>query len=992
MDNNAINRYIVGETGGEEAENIIKNLAQSIESDQARLVDLVQLLGDYLTEDEGEIRAKATLCLASTLCQLSSDKLTKQQINVIVSFLCDRVQDEDCLKEVAMGLQAVIKMYHFSPLTNLDLILDTLNENVSMKRHVQNTRYQVFLLLNGLLDYQQKTQPKKLISTYVNLTTGEKDPRNLLISFQISNRILSSMEIKDSVEDLFDVTFCYFPITFEPPKNDPYGITSNDLKTALRRSISANPLFASDVFPGLIEKLNSSSESVKIDSLETISACINNYTLDSIISNWQEIWDGIKYEVLHQGEDDHDIPRHAMRVLATLGERLAQDNGALDLYLDAVERETKEKLQDPQSKFSIPAAKLCGCVASSSDVAFSRIAEFVLKIEFTHLNEQTPNIAAQRGILEILCIILTSSKQVIGTGSGGLLLKLNENYKDHILDLFSKSLMGSAKTEITLKTVAIRGLAIICSLHDFVDENEIGLLVQYLGTTVLEEENEELTTNALVVLRTISWDYPNVILNVIFPSFFSQLPDSEDDSDAKTSARKSGSIDFILSALASLSASRPIFESLCIRLLAKLKAIHQCTFKYPLAIVSTLLAVTHKLAEEAKDNDEFLASYFYTLTPPLFNAVVSANDSNPMRHDSVINAVGELSSVLVSKNTSDVQNKILEDLFNLFVWSKPSSFLFEGTLPSFSEPTNIHQLFLMTLAPISNTNQNVNITPIQLMETCIELLGKTENIFERAAYLRILTLLTNKWINDSNEISALIGFDKLDKNTMEIQAYIAKGLVMKNDRLGLQLVEKIVMLLNDPTLGSYAGKVFGVFVYDDHILSKENGLVMRLLYKQKLFSMVLPKLIDGFKVGDNQQANYLIALAGMLRYMPSKIILPVLPQFLPLLLESLGVPDGKVQEAAIDTILATLIDSTDILEQHINTIVPKLLQASTSAKGPNVRISALKCLAALPTAIARPTLQPFQRMVIQELEPVLGDKKRQVRKEAVVCRQMYYEM
>jgi DNA repair/transcription protein MET18/MMS19 len=35
-------------------------------------------------------------------------------------------------------------------------------------------------------------------------------------------------------QDLFDIVFCYFPITFRPPPDDPYGITSDDLKLALR--------------------------------------------------------------------------------------------------------------------------------------------------------------------------------------------------------------------------------------------------------------------------------------------------------------------------------------------------------------------------------------------------------------------------------------------------------------------------------------------------------------------------------------------------------------------------------------------------------------------------------------------------------------------------------------------------------------------------------------------------------------------------------------
>jgi len=35
------------------------------------------------------------------------------------------------------------------------------------------------------------------------------------------------------MQSFFDVTFCYFPITFRPPPDDPYGITPEQLKEKL---------------------------------------------------------------------------------------------------------------------------------------------------------------------------------------------------------------------------------------------------------------------------------------------------------------------------------------------------------------------------------------------------------------------------------------------------------------------------------------------------------------------------------------------------------------------------------------------------------------------------------------------------------------------------------------------------------------------------------------------------------------------------------------
>ena len=92
----------------------------------------------------------------------------------------------------------------------------------------------------------------EFIRGYVNLAEGEKDPRNLMLAFAIDRVLLIEFDAEKFIEvgscmrlytpsnqtcyvqDFFNITFCYFPITFRPPPNDPYGITSEDLRATLR--------------------------------------------------------------------------------------------------------------------------------------------------------------------------------------------------------------------------------------------------------------------------------------------------------------------------------------------------------------------------------------------------------------------------------------------------------------------------------------------------------------------------------------------------------------------------------------------------------------------------------------------------------------------------------------------------------------------------------------------------------------------------------------
>lgn len=90
-----------------------------------------------------------------------------------------------------------------------------------------------------------------------------------------------------SHQDLFDITFCYFPITFTPPADDPYGITSDDLVVALRlvfellnhqlkltvhsrNCLASTPRFGSLALPLFLDKMQAASEKAKVSCRVTL--------------------------------------------------------------------------------------------------------------------------------------------------------------------------------------------------------------------------------------------------------------------------------------------------------------------------------------------------------------------------------------------------------------------------------------------------------------------------------------------------------------------------------------------------------------------------------------------------------------------------------------------------------------------------------------------------------------------------------------------------
>jgi len=141
--------------------------------------------------------------------------------------------------------------------------------------------------------------------------------------------------------------------------------------------------------------------------------------------------------------------------------------------------------------------------------------------------------------------------------------------------------------------------------------------------------------------------------------------------------------------------------------------------------------------------------------------------------------------------------------------------------------------------------------------------------------------------------------------------------------------------------------------------------------------------------------NYLIALSNILRNVPTSVITPELPRLLPLLLQSADLPDVDVKAATIQTLHITVTDSSDVLKEHVSSVISRLLAACSSRNAsnpPRIRMAALRCLRSFPAALRNELLLPYKRQVLKMLGPVLDDPKRAVRKEAVDCRVKWFSM
>lgn len=299
--------------------------------------------------------------------------------------------------------------------------------------------------------------------------------------------------------------------------------------------------------------------------------------------------------------------------------------------------------------------------------------------------------------------------------------------------------------------------------------------------------------------------------------------------------------------------------------------------------------------------------------------------------------------------------------------------------------------------------------------------SQTDSVYTRAALYESIGILVNKFNATSSLqreglqapvqlpqeiVKSMIQriYDPQSELTeFEVKAILravlafTKGALLKNDKITTEFLNLLIDGLALSQRSSAVATVIANLLEPSEILCKENFAIIRLLHKQRVFDICVPTIIDKFRASKNTQCrpSYLIALAGILKSTPSSIVLSQIETLLPLLLQSIDVPGAGVRSASIETLAVTIAENPTAIEAHINSVITRLLtqirntKEHPSTNPPSVRIRALKCLAELPKHLRESITLPFKSDVVRELWQALGDSKRDVRSEAVDCRNVW---
>ncbi|KIY65117.1 ARM repeat-containing protein [Cylindrobasidium torrendii FP15055 ss-10] len=1011
----------------------LESLVSEVTEGKTTLVNIVKALGEYLTSEEDKIRTKGVELLSSVIARCPADKLTRQAVRVLLAFLCQKLEDTETIIPALKGLLSLARTSNCLP-EDAPAIAKALFTHAKMNVLVQTVRHTVFSILDALVDRHRQTLKElnnEFLSGYLRMAEGEKDPRNLLVAFAIDRVLIIEFDIKDYIEAFFNVTFCYFPITFRPPPNDPYGITTDDLKAALRGCLTATPEFGRMAIPLFLEKLTAGSPATKRDTLSTMSACFPVYGSGLARSSARELWNHLKLEIFQPTDNITadmalSCTQELVKTIYAPGQEDQKEDDEIEGLAQDVCQECTKILREPEKSQARPAIKvLCAFMSTTPSVArytISKVVPYLMQL-FRAIEET----GARVSTLLLLSDVIAAARDATDKDSTPALLP----FKDEVF--------GVATTGLTSASMRAPGIACMLGLvstQGLLTDEELGFVV-HKATEVLSEaaQSDEDEADILKLLTTITGLTPHHVVEQTLPTLFSALPENP---PASTDLVAHAKYRRTLEALKTLCQKAELFEVFMVRLTTRVELLcvpasadpdadPEARAAYAYAILKT---ISRTLAVKVEEKHVDVSKYIERHVPRVFNLFVYASVTLPGGlHSRLISAAAETVDLVCQTLSTERFQSFLEGTFRVFVDGDVSGDIAQGQfkIPAgwkgpFADGASDAQKSLIVLfagSVVSAYKENtIPVTSLsafldQLLQWSLQ--DTTSHVQQIAAW-KIVSSLVNKhtpevleFLNDKVAVFWPTRFEDVGldadnhRRTIGCWVYLARALLVQNHSLTAPFVDRLFEVFPRADIGWDAAKALGRLVdphaEDGAVLVKKHRAVTRILHVQKFVSTVLPRIIDGATAkegGEAVQLSYLVGLTALIRAIPKALYASYMPTLIPLLLRGVDLPDDEIRANVIDTFLAAADGDTpekSLISAHATSLVTKMLKYSRVVEMRNVRVrvAALKYLGVIPAIVRYDVVHPVKARVVKELVEALDDPKRAVRREAVEARTTWFK-
>ncbi|KAF7650556.1 hypothetical protein LDENG_00123550 [Lucifuga dentata] len=1003
-----------------------KDTATGIKDGQFTVLQLVEALGLTLTSSQPHTRARGVQLLSEVLQECYED-LTEREVEVLIAFFENRLKDHYVITPpVLQGLSVLTKSKVLPPGSAVSM-LRSLFQDVHVQSLMLAERACVYNMLINLMESREaelKGLGADFVFGFVQAMDGERDPRNLLLAFQIAKNIVQrGYELGKFTEELFEVTSCYFPIDFTPPPSDPHGITREELIKALRAVLAGTPRFAEFLLPLIIEKLDSDVQSAKLDSLQTLAASLSQYEHKDVAEFLEGLWTSLRREVFQtSSEKIESASLTAFTALTSCLSRSVLDSDSedsLSTFLALVLKDCQHHLFEPDLKLVWPSAKLLQVACSASYRASHIIVAAVTPALIEQYNNRT-QCSHRRTLLEVVQRFIKSVKTSQPSDNDeSVFLAFRQS-------LCSLVFSGLSETNDSLQITATSVLTSLAQQTGLLLDSDIDQAADHLTTLLLEEDDDGVSRAIVECAGALAKLYPAAFITKLIPrlkeAMFSE-PMEQDDIIITSKQHSHHAVrQRCLSALAAVSTQPSVVQQSTPVLLEVLSSAHTGSVVFSVEEVVSACRSLQRIAEQVKDTEETARCFHDVIIPRLLSLALQAalqgdgsgEGSCGLRSPLVEEVVLSAMVPVITTSCSRLQPRLAQQTA-----SRAVSLFLDGDvsfLPDNSFPSNIQllkqqqggswsqsQMVCLLMGCVCSLPRNVEVPHVDQLLSELEDLSCTcshQLLYTSAA--KCYAGLINKKPQDASLDSLIQKMMKrvcaeLDSPSSPVRTqaftlmiWVAKALLLRYHPLYTALTDKLFSLLGDADLGLMAADGFSLLMSNSaDVLNRGCHADVRIMYRQRFFSENSAKLVQGFNTAtQDKKSNYLKALSNIVTKLPKEVQVAELPALLTLLLEALSYSDETVQLSTLSCLEPVLLDPPPALIQQLEALVSRLL-GLTSSPAMKVRIVSLRCISTL-SRFPEHEILPFRARVLRGLSRPLDDRKRLVRSEAVQARAEWF--
>ncbi|EMP27912.1 MMS19 nucleotide excision repair protein like protein [Chelonia mydas] len=432
-----------------------------------------------LENTEPRMRGRGLQLLSQVLLHCHS-LLQEEEVTHLVLFCENRLKDHHLvIPAVLQGLHALSMCEVLAPGLAVS-VLKAIFQEVHVQSLPQLDRHTVYSIITNFMrtrEEELKGLGADFTFGFIQVMDGEKDPRNLLVAFQIvRDLILKDYVLGPFVEELFEVTSCYFPIDFTP-----------------------------FLLPLLIEKMDSEMQSAKLDSLQTLGACCTIYGQKELQEFLPSLWSSLRREVFQTASEK--VEAEALAALHSLAACLSRSvlssdtEDLLDSFLSDILQDCRHHLCEPDMKLVWPSAKLLQAAAGASFRAGHRITSSVVPLLLEQYHQHPQN-SQRRTILEMLLGFLELQQ------------KWGHEDEEESALLCSRaplcSVLFSALTDpsVQLQLVGIQALTVLGTLPGLLAPPDVQLVVDHLTRLILHADDSQSCMAAMEAAGSLAPIYP----------------------------------------------------------------------------------------------------------------------------------------------------------------------------------------------------------------------------------------------------------------------------------------------------------------------------------------------------------------------------------------------------------------------------------------------------------------------------------------------------